>query len=89
MTRASPLAAGALPGYNLVNNYNYHNIYCYPLFWLVKNGHLIVLTCISFFDEPQFVFMRGGVIHGRTLFCDTVQCFYEEKWTVGNYLNFT
>ena len=49
-------------------NHNCRNIYCYPLNGLVKNGHLIVLTCISFFDEPQFVFMRGGVIHGRTSF---------------------
>ena len=33
-------------------NYNCHNIYWYPLNWLVKNGHLIALTCISFFNEP-------------------------------------
>ena len=37
--------------------------------------------------ELRFVFMLGGDIHSRT--CDTVQCFYEEKWTVGNYLPFT
>ena len=35
-----------------LNNYNCHNIYWDPLFWLVKNGHLIALTCISFFNEP-------------------------------------
>ena len=34
------------------NNYNCHNIYWDPLIWLVKNGHLIALTCISFFNEP-------------------------------------
>ena len=33
-------------------NYNCHNIYWDPLIWLVKNGHLIALTCISFFNEP-------------------------------------
>ena len=52
----------------LWNNYNCHNIYRCPLIWLVKNGHLIVLTCISFFNELLFVFMRGGDIHGRTSF---------------------
>ena len=31
------------------NNYNCHNIYWDQLIWLVKNGNLIVLTCISFF----------------------------------------
>ena len=36
----------------LFNNYNCHNIYWDPLIWLVKNGHLIALTCISFFNEP-------------------------------------
>ena len=25
----------------------------------------------------------------KNFFCDTVQCFFEEKWTVGNYLHFT
>ena len=35
-----------------INNYNCHNIYWDPLIWLVKNGHLIALTCISFFNEP-------------------------------------
>ena len=34
------------------HNYNCHNIYWDPLIWLVKNGHLIALTCISFFNEP-------------------------------------
>ena len=34
------------------NNYNCHNIYWDPLIWLVKNGHLIALTCISIFNEP-------------------------------------
>ena len=34
------------------NNYNCHNIYWDPLIWLVENGHLIALTCISFFNEP-------------------------------------
>ena len=34
------------------NNYNCHNIYWDPLIWLVKNGHLIALTCILFFNEP-------------------------------------
>ena len=54
------------------------------MLWLVKNGHLIVLTCISYFNELRFVFMSD-----QNFFCDTVQCFFEEKWTVGNYLNFT
>ena len=35
---------------------------------LVKKGHLIVLTCISFFNELRFIFMRGSDIHGRTSF---------------------
>ena len=35
---------------------------------MVKNGHLIVLTYISFFNEHRFVFMRCGDIHGRTYF---------------------
>ena len=35
---------------------------------MVKNGHLIVLTCISFFIELRFVFMRGRDIQGRTSF---------------------
>ena len=39
---------GRILGYN----YNCHNIYWDPLIWLVKNGHLIALTCISFFNEP-------------------------------------
>ena len=37
---------------NNLYNYNCHNIYWDPLIWLVKNGHLIALTCISFFNEP-------------------------------------
>ena len=65
------------------NNYNRHNIHRVPVIWLVKNGHLIVLTCVSFFNELPFVFMRGGDIHGRA-YCDTVQCLYEEKCTVDN-----
>ena len=28
----------------------------------------MVLTCISFFNELPFVFMRGGTIHDRTSF---------------------
>ena len=36
----------------LSNNYNCHNIYWTPLIWLVKNGHLLALNCISFFNEP-------------------------------------
>ena len=34
--------------------YNYNCLYIYwtLLIWLVKNGHLIAFTCISFFDEP-------------------------------------
>ena len=54
-------------------NFYCHNIYWDPLIWLVKNGHLIVLTCISFFNELPSVFMRGGDIHYRTSFvilCD-------------------
>ena len=50
-----------------LNNYNCHNIYRCPLIWLVKNGH-IVLTCISFFNELLFIFMRGGDIHAELLF---------------------
>ena len=33
--------------------------------------------------------MRGGGHLLQNFFCDTVQCLYEEKWTVGNYLHFT
>ena len=32
------------------------------------NGHLIILTCISFFNELPFVFMGGGDIHDRDSF---------------------
>ena len=49
-------------------NYNCHNIYRDPLIWLVKNGHLVILTCFSFFNELLFVFMRGGDIHDGTFF---------------------
>ena len=38
---------------SLQNNYNCYNIYWDPLIWLVKNGHLIALTCISFFNESS------------------------------------
>ena len=48
---------------------------------MVKNGHLIALTCISFFNGLRSVFMRGGDIHSRTS-----QCFFEEKLTI---LSFT
>ena len=57
-----------LIGICILNNYNCHNIYWDPLIWFFKNGHLIVLTCISFFNELQFVFMTGRDIHGRTSF---------------------
>ena len=33
-----------------------------------KSGHLIVLTCNSFFNEFLFVFLRDGGMHGRTSF---------------------
>ena len=71
------------------NNYNCHNIYWDPLIWLVKNGHLIALTCISFSNEPG-PYSWGGRGHSRqNYFCDTVQCFNEEKWTACNYWHFT
>ena len=61
------------------DNYNCHNIYWDPLIWLVKNGHLIALTCISFSNEPS-PYSWGGRGHSRqNYFCDTVQCFNEEK----------
>ena len=47
----------------LIAVYNYHSIYWDLLIWSVKNGHLIILTCISFFNELRFVFMRGRDIH--------------------------
>ena len=50
-----------------IQNFKCHNIYRDPLFLLAKNGHLIVLTCISFFNEHPFVFMRGGDIHTRVI----------------------
>ena len=56
---------------------------------MVKNSHLTILTFVSFLNELSLVYLRGGVIQGRTSFFDTVQCFYEEKWTVGNYLHIT
>ena len=31
-------------------------------------SQLIVLTCISFFNELRFIYMRGGDIHCRTFF---------------------
>ena len=53
--------------YNTCNNC--HNIYWYLLIWLVKNGHLIVLSCISFLNELPFVFTRGGDIHFLFWYC--------------------
>ena len=38
---------------------NGHNIYWDPLNWLVKNGYLIVLIYISFFNELLFVWGAG------------------------------
>ena len=62
--------------HRLINTTVIKFIYWEPLIWLVKNGQLIVLTCISFFNELRFVLMRGGDTHGRT-------------GTIGNYLHFT
>ena len=67
---------------SLQDNYNCHNIYWDPLIWLVENGHLIALTCISFFNEPGPYSWGAGHSEGHSrqnYFCDTVQCFYEEK----------
>ena len=41
-------------------NYNCHNIYWDPLIWFAKNGHLIALTCILFFNEPSPYSWGGG-----------------------------
>ena len=34
-------------------------------------------------------FHEGQGHSQQNYFCDAVQCFYEEKWTVGNFLYFT
>ena len=52
----TPVTNDAVSKYH---KYNCHNIYWDPLSWMVKNGHLIILTCISFFNEHSFVLMRG------------------------------
>ena len=46
------------------NNYNCHNIYWDPLIWLVENGHLIALTCISFFNKPGPYSWGAGPFRG-------------------------
>ena len=35
---------------------------------LGQDGLLIVLTCISFFNELRFLLIKGGDIHSRTSF---------------------
>ena len=45
-------------------NYNCRNIYWDPLIWLVENGHLIALICISFFNEPGPYSWGAGPFRG-------------------------
>ena len=47
-----------------IYNYNCHNIYWDPLIWLVENGHLIALTCVSFFNEPGPYSWGAGPFRG-------------------------
>ena len=61
------------------NNYNCHNIYWDSLIWLVKNGHLTVLSCILFFNELLVVFTRGGDIHGITSFLILCNAFMKRN----------
>ena len=56
------------------NNYNCHNIYWDPLIWLVKNGHLIALTCISFSNEPGPYSWGAGLIFGDWNYFFFVKC---------------
>ena len=81
------------------NSCSYFGIYIIPLTVITvievrysdlsKNGHLIVLTCISFSIAQPFLFTRSGDIQGRSYLFDTtiVKCFYEDKWKADFYLH--
>ena len=57
---------------------------------MAKSGQLIILTGFSFFNELQFVCIRGGDIHGTTSFvilCNASMKRNRQPATI--YLHFT